>query len=56
MTATVNKMIPIRPPVMAPRSLIGSVAPVMITDVGTNTLFGALAEQPIASELAAAGA
>ncbi len=42
--------------VMAPRLLIGSVVPVMITDIGTNTLFGALAEQPIAPELAAAGA
>jgi tRNA-2-methylthio-N6-dimethylallyladenosine synthase len=42
--------------VMAPRLLIGSVVPVMITDIGTNTLFGALAGQPIAPELAAAGA
>jgi tRNA-2-methylthio-N6-dimethylallyladenosine synthase len=42
--------------VMAPRLLIGSVVPVMITDIGTNTLFGALAEQPVAPELAAAGA
>ncbi len=42
--------------VMAPRLLIGSVVPVLITGVGTNTLFGALAEQPIAPELAAAGA
>jgi tRNA-2-methylthio-N6-dimethylallyladenosine synthase len=28
--------------VMAPRSLIGTVVPVTITDIGTNTLFGAL--------------
>ena len=26
--------------VMAPRSLIGTVVPVAVTDVGTNTLFG----------------
>jgi tRNA-2-methylthio-N6-dimethylallyladenosine synthase len=42
--------------VMAPRLLIGSVVPVSITGAGTNTLFGALAEQSIAPELAAAGA
>ncbi len=42
--------------VMAPRLLVGSVVHVFITEIGTNTLFGALAEQPIAPELAAAGA
>ncbi len=42
--------------VMAPRSLIGSVVPVTITEIGTNTLFGALAEQPFTQELTAAGA
>ena len=29
--------------VMAPRSLIGSVVPVVVTDIGTNTLFGEIA-------------
>ena len=39
--------------VMAPRRLIGSVVPVLITDVGTNTLFGdASPSRPIAPELA----
>ena len=28
---------------MAPTSLIGEIAPVTITEVGTNSLFGALA-------------
>ena len=30
--------------VMAPRAMIGSLVQVVITDIGTNTLFGALAE------------
>ena len=42
--------------VMAPRSLIGSVVPVTVTEIGTNTLFGALSEQPFTQELTAAGA
>jgi tRNA-2-methylthio-N6-dimethylallyladenosine synthase len=42
--------------VMAPRTLIGQVAPVSITDIGTNTLFVALAENAGAPVLAAAGA
>jgi len=42
--------------VVAPRGLIGSPVPVTITEVGSNTLFGTLAEQPSMSDLAAAGA
>jgi len=42
--------------VMAPRTLIGSVAPVSVTDTGTNTLFGELVGQTHAPALAAAGA
>lgn len=42
--------------VMAPRDLIGSVVPVDITDIGTNTLFGALADTVRAKAPAAAGA
>jgi len=42
--------------VMAPRSLIGTVVPVVITDIGTNTLFGALAHPAGAPALVAAGA
>ena len=41
--------------VMAPRTLIGQVLPLTITDIGTNTLFGALAERAGAPMLAAAG-
>jgi tRNA-2-methylthio-N6-dimethylallyladenosine synthase len=41
---------------MAPRGLIGSLVPVTITEVGSNSLFGALADKPLMSELAAAGA
>jgi tRNA-2-methylthio-N6-dimethylallyladenosine synthase len=41
---------------MAPFSLIGSVRPVTITEVGSNSLFGALASQTSVPELAAAGA
>src|SRR5689334_6588141 len=32
--------------VMAPSHLIGTMVPVTITDIGTNSLFGALAEKP----------
>ena len=39
--------------VMAPSHLIGTVVPVTITDIGTNSLFGVLAERPrIGSESA----
>jgi len=41
---------------MAPPSLIGSVLPVAITDIGTNTLFGALTEYAGMPALATAGA
>jgi tRNA-2-methylthio-N6-dimethylallyladenosine synthase len=41
----------------APASLIGSVAAVTITDIGTNSLFGALAHKPVqAADLVGAGA
>ncbi len=40
--------------VMAPRAMIGSLVQVVITEIGTNTLFGALAEET--PQLAAAGA
>jgi hypothetical protein len=36
--------------------LIGTVVPVTITDIGTNTLFGALVQPDKASALVAAGA
>ena len=42
--------------VMAPQSLIGSVARVTVTEVGSNTLFGALVEKTHARQLAATGA
>jgi tRNA-2-methylthio-N6-dimethylallyladenosine synthase len=42
--------------VMAPRSLIGSVAPVTITEVGSNSLFGALIDDVRVPQFAAAGA
>jgi tRNA-2-methylthio-N6-dimethylallyladenosine synthase len=42
--------------VMASPALIGTVVPVTITAIGTNTLFGALAEETHAPALAAAGA
>jgi tRNA-2-methylthio-N6-dimethylallyladenosine synthase len=32
--------------VMAPSHLIGTMVPVTITDIGTNSLFGVLAEAP----------
>ncbi len=41
---------------MAPRAMIGSLAQVIITEIGTNTLFGALAEETPVPQLAAAGA
>jgi hypothetical protein len=41
---------------MAPASLIGTVVPVAITELGTNTLFGVLAEDAEAPALAEAGA
>jgi tRNA-2-methylthio-N6-dimethylallyladenosine synthase len=41
----------------APASLIGEIAPVTITDVGSNSLFGTLAQQPgIEPTLASVGA
>jgi tRNA-2-methylthio-N6-dimethylallyladenosine synthase len=42
--------------VMAPRAMIGSLVQVVITDIGTNTLFGALAENKAVPQLASAGA
>jgi tRNA-2-methylthio-N6-dimethylallyladenosine synthase len=42
--------------VMAPAALIGTVAPVAITELGTNTLFGELANGAQAPVLAEAGA
>jgi tRNA-2-methylthio-N6-dimethylallyladenosine synthase len=42
--------------VMAPQSLIGTVVPVTITQIGTNTLFGTIAGAVAAPVLAAAGA
>jgi tRNA-2-methylthio-N6-dimethylallyladenosine synthase len=42
--------------VMAPRSLIGEIARVTITEVGSNSLFGARSEQAGAPQFAAAGA
>jgi tRNA-2-methylthio-N6-dimethylallyladenosine synthase len=42
--------------VMAPHSLLGEVVPVTVTEVGSNSLFGALQEDADAPQLAAAGA
>src|SRR5450631_814257 len=42
--------------VMAPRAMIGSLVPVKVTEIGTNTLFGALVTEQRAPVLAAAGA
>ena len=42
--------------VMAPQSLIGSVTRVTITEVGSNSLFGALVKETRAPQLAVAGA
>jgi len=42
--------------VMAPRSAIGQIARVTVTEVGSNSLFGALAEPAAVPQLATAGA
>jgi tRNA-2-methylthio-N6-dimethylallyladenosine synthase len=42
--------------VMAPRSAIGSIARVTVTEIGSNSLFGALVDNRHAPQLAAAGA
>jgi len=42
--------------VMAARSLIGLALPVTVTEIGSNSLFGSLADQHSTAELAAAGA
>jgi hypothetical protein len=42
--------------VMAPHRLIGSLARVTVTKVGSNSLFGVLAEQSFKPTLAATGA
>jgi tRNA-2-methylthio-N6-dimethylallyladenosine synthase len=42
--------------VMAARSAVGETLPVTITEVGSNSLFGALRESIPAPQLAAAGA
>jgi tRNA-2-methylthio-N6-dimethylallyladenosine synthase len=42
--------------VMAPRSLIGEIARVTVTEVGSNSLFGALVDQADAPQFATAGA
>jgi tRNA-2-methylthio-N6-dimethylallyladenosine synthase len=42
--------------VMAPRALIGSVLPVSITNIGSNTLFGSLPDRSQTPEFATAGA
>ncbi len=42
--------------VMAPHSLIGQIAPVTVTEVGSNSLFGALTDETRVPQLAAAGA
>ena len=42
--------------VMAAPDLIGRIVPLAIVDIGTNTLFGALAETPAVPAFAAAGA
>jgi tRNA-2-methylthio-N6-dimethylallyladenosine synthase len=42
--------------VMAPRTSIGSIVRVTVTEVGSNSLFGALADDRHAPQLAAAGA
>jgi tRNA-2-methylthio-N6-dimethylallyladenosine synthase len=41
--------------VMAPRAMIGEIARVTVNEIGSNSLFGALADEP-APQLAAAGA
>ncbi|MGA8961063.1 MAG: hypothetical protein WB475_12735, partial [Pseudolabrys sp.] len=42
--------------VMAPASLIGSVKRVTVTEVGSNSLFGTLADEMNAAAFATAGA
>jgi tRNA-2-methylthio-N6-dimethylallyladenosine synthase len=42
--------------VMAPAALLGQVVPVTVTEMGSNSLFGALDTRTIAPDLAAAGA
>ena len=42
--------------VMAPPDLIGSIVSLAIVDIGTNTLFGVLADEPALPNFAAAGA
>ncbi|HEX5211940.1 MAG TPA: tRNA (N6-isopentenyl adenosine(37)-C2)-methylthiotransferase MiaB [Pseudolabrys sp.] len=42
--------------VMAPRALIGSVLPVTITGIGSNTLFGSIPDRSQTPEFATAGA
>jgi tRNA-2-methylthio-N6-dimethylallyladenosine synthase len=42
--------------VMAKPELIGTIVPVAVTDVGSNTLFGELAETAPAPELVSSGA
>ena len=42
--------------VMAPAALLGRVVPVTVTEIGSNSLFGELAEGSAAAELIAAGA
>jgi tRNA-2-methylthio-N6-dimethylallyladenosine synthase len=42
--------------VMAPRSLIGAVVPVTVTETGSNSLFGELVDRAVADPLIAAGA
>jgi tRNA-2-methylthio-N6-dimethylallyladenosine synthase len=41
---------------MAPRSLIGSLTPVRVKEVGSNTLFGDIVENTMAPDFTAAGA
>jgi tRNA-2-methylthio-N6-dimethylallyladenosine synthase len=36
--------------VLAPRAMIGEIVPVTITEIGSNSLFGALAQAPSAAE------
>jgi tRNA-2-methylthio-N6-dimethylallyladenosine synthase len=42
--------------VMAPREAVGEIARVTVTEVGSNSLFGALSDEADAPQLAAAGA
>jgi hypothetical protein len=36
--------------VMGPATMIGEIAMVTITDVGTNSLFGTLVDQPVGAK------